>query len=551
VAGTYEYHVKAVFRSNNASAPTNSESLVLTGFTFNPPLNLTFSPIGNMVNLAWNVPASGSDGTLTGYNIYRDGVFHLDVTTNFATVTPLPGQNIYTVTAVYQTNTDMFESVHSNEVTVMGAYPDFVTAINCTFEHDDDCDDPTHGWTLVNGIQPVYWMIGEGAGPVAGGLANNSMFITNNGFNFSYQIGTNSNNHFYREVEFPEGATNIKLSFMIRVDGQGRQVGSSTILLFDYVYVSLPLSNFIPNPALFNEARLGDWNRFREPMNANPNPNEWYLIEIDVPDMIDGLAVAGTTRNLIFSWVNSNQAMGSGSHTPGAIDDILLTFEMVGDGGTLNVTLSSLTTNVIGERAVNINWITSSESNMKGFHLLRKDVYALQNTLTPTLSNGEGDIADVVRITQNLIPATNTALAKEYSFVDERVRPGEEYIYWLQAYLNDGSIKLFGPENVKVSDVEIPQLPLATTMSALYPNPIRLGYVANIDVSVKENETATLQIFNIRGQMVREYVGLQAGSHKLVWNQRDYANREVSSGVYFYRLTSESVSEVRRAVLLK
>jgi hypothetical protein len=50
---------------------------------------------------------------------------------------------------------------------------------------------------------------------------------------------------------------------------------------------------------------------------------------------------------------------------------------------------------------------------------------------------------------------------------------------------------------------------------------------------------------------VKEYSGLQAGNHKLIWNQRDFANREVVSGVYFYRLTSESVNDVKRMVVLK
>ena len=37
-----------------------------------------------------------------------------------------------------------------------------------------------------------------------------------------------------------------------------------------------------------------------------------------------------------------------------------------------------------------------------------------------------------------------------------------------------------------------------TTMPSVYPNPLRLGLSANIDVKVKENESATLKIFNIK-----------------------------------------------------
>jgi hypothetical protein len=222
------------------------------------------------------------------------------------------------------------------------------------------------------------------------------------------------------------------------------------------------------------------------------------------------------------------------------------------DTGTLNVTLSSFTANAVNGNTVSVNWTTKSGTSMIGFHLLRKDVSALQNALTPALSKGEGDIADAIRITQNLIPATNTSVASEYSFVDNRVERGTEYTYWLQAINSDGSIETFGPVSVKVCEGEIEALlPLATSISAVYPNPLSVRSNANFEVSVKENETAVLQIFNIKGQIVREYTGLQAGNHKLIWNQRDFASREVASGVYFYRLTSESVNEVRRMVIIK
>jgi hypothetical protein len=276
------------------------------------------------------------------------------------------------------------------------------------------------------------------------------------------------------------------------------------------------------------------------------------LTSIIIPNSvasIGGWAFSGCSNLAIYTEVESRPAGWNATWNP---DNRPVIWGYVPDDKVLPVTLSSFTANVMDlsgaspATTVRLNWVTATESGMRGFHLLRKDVSAPQNV------GNVNDASNAIRISQNIIPATNTSVTREYSFVDNKAERGTEYAYWLQAINNDGSIELFGPVSVEIYEEEIEVLlPLATSISAVYPNPLRSSSNANFEVSVKENETAVLQIFNIRGQIVREYTGLQAGQHKLVWNQRDSANREVASGVYFYRLTSESVNEVRRMILLK
>ena len=73
----------------------------------------------------------------------------------------------------------------------------------------------------------------------------------------------------------------------------------------------------------------------------------------------------------------------------------------------------------------------------------------------------------------------------------------------------------------------------------------------SFQIDVKEGETAKLEIFNIRGQLVREYQEILPGNSMIEWNGRDKDNRDVASGIYFYRLTSPSVHSVRRMVIIK
>jgi M6 family metalloprotease-like protein len=63
----------------------------------------------------------------------------------------------------------------------------------------------------------------------------------------------------------------------------------------------------------------------------------------------------------------------------------------------------------------------------------------------------------------------------------------------------------------------------------------------------------TLKIYNIRGQVVRTLVDEDkaGGDYTVFWNGRDEYGKAVSSGIYFYKLTAGSSSEVKKMVLLK
>ena len=224
------------------------------------------------------------------------------------------------------------------------------------------------------------------------------------------------------------------------------------------------------------------------------------------------------------------------------------------DNDELSVTFSTFTANVINSSTVSLNWATASETNMRGFHLLRKDVSGERSAgLTPFGLQNVGnvnDVSDAIRITHNIIPATNTSMMSEYRFYDENVQRGAEYLYWIQAIVNDGAIMFHGPISVLVKTGEVvPNLPLFTAVSNVFPNPVRNE--ANFSVSVKEGETAVLKIFNVRGQLVREFADIREGERSIKWDRRCSMGNEVGSGVYFIRLISPTVESVQRMVLMK
>jgi hypothetical protein len=93
--------------------------------------------------------------------------------------------------------------------------------------------------------------------------------------------------------------------------------------------------------------------------------------------------------------------------------------------------------------------------------------------------------------------------------------------------------------------VESVVMPAAFELHQNYPNPFNPVTTIKIDVPVKGAEWK-LNIYNVTGQLVQSFNGVANGFETVTW---DASN--VSSGVYFYKLTSGDYSATKKAVLLK
>jgi len=100
--------------------------------------------------------------------------------------------------------------------------------------------------------------------------------------------------------------------------------------------------------------------------------------------------------------------------------------------------------------------------------------------------------------------------------------------------------------------VEDPQiLPINCLLYQNYPNPFNPS--TKINYSLKENSKVSLNIYNIKGQKVRQLVSdqLSAGQHSVIWNGKDDNGKAVSSGIYFYKLKADNYTNTKRMILLK
>ncbi|OGC78512.1 MAG: hypothetical protein A2Z27_00160 [candidate division Zixibacteria bacterium RBG_16_50_21] len=84
-----------------------------------------------------------------------------------------------------------------------------------------------------------------------------------------------------------------------------------------------------------------------------------------------------------------------------------------------------------------------------------------------------------------------------------------------------------------------------------YPNPFNPS--TTMKYSLPEAAFVKLEIFNILGQRVKTLVETRqgAGFYTVIWDGKNEAGENVSSGIYFYRLDTEKAKSVKKMVLLR
>jgi hypothetical protein len=84
-----------------------------------------------------------------------------------------------------------------------------------------------------------------------------------------------------------------------------------------------------------------------------------------------------------------------------------------------------------------------------------------------------------------------------------------------------------------------------------YPNPF--NPVTRINYDLPYSGTIRLTVYNLLGREVTTLVNdhQEPGRYSLIWNGQDHYNRMVSSGVYFYHLSTPEYNKTKKMILLK
>ncbi len=92
-------------------------------------------------------------------------------------------------------------------------------------------------------------------------------------------------------------------------------------------------------------------------------------------------------------------------------------------------------------------------------------------------------------------------------------------------------------------------LPNNLTLQQNYPNPFNPATTIGFFLPIEADWS--MDIYNITGQLVRQFRGHNGGDVEVLWDGCDSYSNEVASGIYLYRLESGESSAVRKMMLLK
>ena len=125
-------------------------------------------------------------------------------------------------------------------------------------------------------------------------------------------------------------------------------------------------------------------------------------------------------------------------------------------------------------------------------------------------------------------------------WLDTEVESGVQYCYWLEVTEADGTVSRFGPTEA----VTVPGETFTLVLYAAYPSPSR--EVVNFVYSIPADGRVVLSVYDLSGRRVATLVNdeLTAGRHEASWNCA-----EIPSGVYLYRLETNSGSLTQRLVV--
>jgi len=83
-----------------------------------------------------------------------------------------------------------------------------------------------------------------------------------------------------------------------------------------------------------------------------------------------------------------------------------------------------------------------------------------------------------------------------------------------------------------------------------YPNPFNPSTTISFNLSTEINENAVISIFNLKGQIIKTY-SISNGQTSITWNGTDDSGKNVSSGVYLYKLDTDNNTYSKKMILLK
>jgi hypothetical protein len=224
--------------------------------------------------------------------------------------------------------------------------------------------------------------------------------------------------------------------------------------------------------------------------------------------------VSGTTQALytvFFVSLSSGYAAGEGGVILHSNDQ------------PLPVELSYFNSAVKGNN-VTLKWGTTWELNNSGFYIERRKTGGANGWKETGFVRGSGTVNE----------------EKHYTFEDKMLQTGE-YQYRLKQVDYNGAYEYHSLNSLIVISV-----PGEFHVSQNYPNPSNPK--CKIDYELPIDSKVSIKLYNILGEEVYKIIDTQ---QKAGYYSTEFDGSNLASGVYFYKITTQGFSAVKKMVLVK
>ncbi len=186
-------------------------------------------------------------------------------------------------------------------------------------------------------------------------------------------------------------------------------------------------------------------------------------------------------------------------------------------------------------KAVELQWITASETDNLGFEIMRRQgVGAEWQTIDSYTYNSE------------LIGQGTVSHTTQYTYTDESVKSDNTYQYCIVNVAVNGD-----KEYSQVVDVTLVSVIDTHQLYPAYPNPFNPETTITFDLAQDGN--VSLQVYDIQGRLIKTLLnnGMFAGRHEIKWDGKTSSGINAASGVYLVKLKTGGYSKYTKVSLLK
>jgi len=578
IGSSYTYYITAYYQSGTDSSPSNTVTVTPVGL-FNPPRNLTTSVGYGTINLSWQAPSTGSSGTLVSYHVYRDSTGIESITNTSYTDVNVTGGTPYSYYIVAQYTNGYSEPSNIAHATPLIANPPrnltaqagngsvsltweapatgnsgslsnysvyrnntFVTSVsNLTYSNTG----------LTNGMSYIFHVVANYTSPAGSSIPSNSVSATPTvGFNPPQNlVATAGNGSVSLTWSAPTNSGNATLSgYKVYRNGTAMP---STLPTNTLTYSDTGLNNGI----LYNHFVTAVYtNPTGESSNSNVVQTMPFLPIFNPPTNLTANAAIGVVS---LSWsapatggpgtLSGYRVFRSGTFITGTITNTSYQDQTGIYGNLYTYYVVAVYTNPTGESVA-----SNTTQSMPLIELLPPASLAHYVTEQEVTLYWQAPNSQYVTGYNIYRDGVLIGSSSDLQFTQQLVEEGV-YLYSVRAVyrLGDESDPVTTEVSVSVSEIDIVTGANKSGLLGNYPNPFNPN--TNISYYMAHGGNVTIEVYNNKGQKIKALVdGVQSsGEHIVVWDGRDDSGKNVSSGIYLYKMECDDYVSIKKMVLMK